>query len=82
MNETERDAARYRWLRNILSTAKGGAGVQVNEALGVYEKPKAGEEVRLYWYPATPVGFNEILASSLDDAVDEGLRNHPEEPPR
>ena len=68
-----RDAARYRWLRDTLHGAKAGGGIEVNDALQVYEDPIPGEEVRIYWYLHTPVGFHQITASTLDEAIDEGL---------
>lgn len=64
------DAQRYRWLRDTLHGAKAGGGVEVNDALQVYEQPKPGEVVRIYWYPDTPVGFCEIEADTLDAAID------------
>lgn len=64
------DAARYQWLRDTLHGAKAGGGVEVNDKLQVYEKPADGEEVRVYWYPDTPVGFCEFYAPTLDAAID------------
>lgn len=63
------DAERYRWLRDTLHSAVGG-GVTVNDERLVYQTPEPGEEVRVYWYPATPVGFYESKAATLDEAVD------------
>ena len=63
------DAERYRWLRDTLHSAVGG-GVTVNDERLVYEKPEPGEEVRVYWYPDTPIGFFECKAAMLDEAVD------------
>lgn len=64
------DAERYQWLRDTLHGAKAGGGLTVNDELQVYEAPIPGEEVRIYWYPDTPVGHYEQLASTLDAAID------------
>lgn len=64
------DAARYQWLRDTLHGAKAGGGVEVNSARQVYEQPIPGEEVRIYWYQHTAVGFYEQHASTLDGAID------------
>jgi hypothetical protein len=66
------DAARYRWLRDTLAAAKAGGGVEVNQARQYYEQELPGEEVRLYWYPDTPVGFLEVFGATLDEAIDRG----------
>lgn len=66
------DAARYRWLKAKLEGSLSG-GIEVNDAKLSYETPIEGEEVRLYWYPYTPVGFLQINASTLDDAIDQGM---------
>ena len=63
------DAERYRWLRRTLHSAVGG-GVEVNDMKLMYEDPKPNEEVRVYWYPDTPVGFYEQKGSTLDAAID------------
>lgn len=67
------DAERYRWLRDTLHSAVGG-GIEVNDLRLVYEEPEPGEEVRVYWYPVTPVGFNEAHGKTLDDAVDAAIK--------
>lgn len=69
----QRDSARYQWLKNVLHKALGG-GIEVNDERLVYEEPVPGEEVRIYWYPDTPIGFHEIKASTLDEAIDEAIR--------
>lgn len=71
-----RDAERYRWLRDTLHGAVGG-GVEVNDARLVYEEPEPGEAVRVYWYPHTPVGFNHVIACTLDEAIDEAMKGSP-----
>jgi hypothetical protein len=68
-----KDAERWRWLRDTLHGAKAGGGVEVNDALQVYQETVPGEEVRIYWYLHTPVGFHEITAATLDEAIDEGI---------
>jgi hypothetical protein len=73
MTEEQKDAARYRFLRDLLHKSVG-AGVEVNDERLVYEEPKPGEEVRLYWYPDTPVGFYESKAATLDEAIDAAMR--------
>ena len=55
--EAKKDAERYRWLRETLQSAKGGAYVTVNEHLSYYEKPEIGKEVKIQWYSITPIGF-------------------------
>jgi hypothetical protein len=72
----EADARRYRWLRDTLQNAVGG-GVEVNDERLVYREPEPGKEVRVYWYPDTPVGFNEAHGSTLDDAVDRAMDGLP-----
>lgn len=64
------DAARYRRLAAVLLGAKAGGGIEVNCQRQVYEQPQPGEEVRIYWYEHTPVGFEEVTAATLDEAVD------------
>ena len=71
--EAKKDAERYRWLRDTLTSAVGG-GVQVNDAALVYEESEPGEAVQVYWYPDTPVGFYESKADSLDEAIDAAIR--------
>lgn len=66
------DAARYRWLRNTLTNSVGG-GVEVNDDALVYQKSEPGEEVRVYWYPDTPVGFYEVHGSTIDAAIDAAM---------
>lgn len=68
-----KDAERYRWLRNTLHNAKAGGGVEVNEALQAYDTPVKGEEVRVYWYQDTPVGFYQSEATTLDEAIDAAM---------
>lgn len=68
----EQDAKRYQWLRNTLRTSVG-AGVEVNDAALMYEPVVPGEEVRVYWYPNTPVGFNQVLGATLDEAIDAAM---------
>lgn len=68
-----RDAARYRWLRNTLTNSVGG-GVEVNDDALVYQKSEPGEEVRVYWYPDTPVGFYEVHGSTIDAAIDAAMQ--------
>jgi hypothetical protein len=59
-----------------------GGGVEVNDARLSYETPTPGEEVRLYWYPVTPVGFYQVHGSTLDEAIDAGIaaESEPGEP--
>lgn len=66
----QKDAERYRWLRDTLHNAKAGGGVKVNDALQVYDTPVQGEEVCVYWYQDTPVGFYQSEATTLDGAID------------
>lgn len=63
-----KDAERYRWLRDVMSKSIGG-GVEVNDAALVYETSEPGEEVRVYWYPDTPIGFYDSKGSTLDEAI-------------
>ncbi|MDN7490521.1 hypothetical protein QZM35_22680 [Burkholderia sp. AU45274] len=64
-----RDAERWRVIRNTLSKAVG-AGIEVNDERLVYQEPVPGEEVRIFWYPHTPVGFYEVHGADLDSAAD------------
>ena len=70
--EAKKDAERYRWLRDTLTSAVGG-GVRVNDAALVYEESEPCEAVQVYWYPDTPVGFYESKADSLDEAIDAAI---------
>src|SRR5690606_25504180 len=73
-SQDREDAERYRWLRDTLHGAKAGGGVEVNDALQVYETPEPGEEVRVYWYQDTPVGFYQEHGTTLDEAIDHARR--------
>ena len=66
----KRDAERWRAVRDTLSGAVG-AGIEVNDEHPVYQEPVPGEEVRIFWYPHTPVGFCEVHGSTLNGAADE-----------
>jgi chromosome segregation ATPase len=71
-----KDAERYRWLRDTLHASVGG-GVEVNDRRLVYEDPEPGEAVRVFWYPNTPVGFNQSTADTLDKAIDAAREAQP-----
>lgn len=71
-SEERRDAARYRWLRATLERSVGG-GVEVNDERLVYQQPEPGEEVRVFWYPDTPVGFYQCHGATLDAAIDAAM---------
>ncbi len=66
------DAERYQWLRDVMGKSIGG-GVEVNDAALVYETSEPGEEVRVYWYPDTPIGFYDSKGSTLDEAIDAAM---------
>jgi hypothetical protein len=68
-SEDTQDAGKWRLMRETLTQGIAG-GVEVNDAKLFYEQPTQGEEVRIYWYPDTPIGFYEVKARTLDDAVD------------
>ena len=72
--EAKKDAERYRWLRETLQSAKGGAYVTVNEHLSYYEKPEIGKEVKIQWYPITPIGFYIVEENTLDAAIDAAMK--------
>ena len=74
IKELRKDAERYRWLRETLQSAKGGAYVTVNEHLSYYEKPEIGKEVKIQWYPITPIGFYIVEESTLDAAIDAAMK--------
>ena len=67
-----KDTERYRWLRDVMSKSIGG-GVEVNDAALMYETREPGEEVRVYWYPDTPIGFYDSKGSTLDQAIDAAI---------
>ena len=67
------DAKRYQVLRDLMHSAKGSASIEVNQHLAYYEPAKPGEEVKLQWYPDTPIGFYTIEGSTLDDVADEAI---------
>ena len=70
--EDAEDLRRFRWLARTLEGAVGG-GVEVNDERLVYERPEPGKEVRVYWYPNTPVGFNDAHGSTLREAIDDAM---------
>lgn len=72
--ELRKDAERYRWLKQTLESAKGSASIEVNQELAYYEKPEEGKEVRIQWYPDTPVGFYLVEDSSIDKAIDAAMQ--------
>lgn len=72
--ELEADAARYRFLVATMQSAKGVASLEVNREFAYYEMPEPGEEVRLQWYPDTPVGFYLSAASTIDAAIDKAMK--------
>lgn len=67
--DNDKDARRYAFLRDMLHGAVGGR-VEVNDERLVYETPEPGREVRIAWYPDTPVGFYEAFGATLDEAID------------
>ncbi|HEX7907317.1 MAG TPA: hypothetical protein VF534_04395 [Paraburkholderia sp.] len=69
--ESQIDGKRYRAIAAALNAAKAGGSIEVNQALQYYEKPKAGDEVEIRWYPDTPVSFYVVSAATLDAAADE-----------
>ncbi|CAB5083492.1 hypothetical protein IST4116A_01245 [Burkholderia cenocepacia] len=72
------DADRWRAVRDTLSGAVG-AGIEVNDERLVYQDPVPGEEVRIFWYPYTPIGFTEIHGTTLDEAADALISQRQEE---
>lgn len=70
----EKDAARYHWLNATLHSAKGGASVCVNDEFAYYEIPEEGKEVRIQWYPDTPIGFYLSEAKTLSEAIDAAMK--------
>lgn len=79
MNQNdEKDAKRYQFLSKVLTLARAGGGIEVNDKRQIYEEPVPGEEVRLYWYPITPVGFQEYKGRTIDEVVDAAMEEWPE----
>ena len=76
MDALAKDAARYRFLRS-LSARSLSCCIWINEEKLCYEDPEPGKEVRLQWYPYTPVGFYLAEAETLDAAIDEAMRGSP-----
>lgn len=76
-NDVFKDAERYRWLRDTFSKAVAGA-LHVNDERLYYEQPPEGQEVRLQWYPDTPVGFYLVHGSTLDEAIDKAMGGYRE----
>ena len=76
MTDDERDAKRYRWLRDTLTTAVCG-GVYVNDERAYYREPDPGKAVEIRWYPITPIGFVLVEAATFDEAVDEAMKSGP-----
>jgi hypothetical protein len=68
-----RDAARYRWLCATMQSAKGSAHLVVNEEAAYYDEIPEGAEVRLQWYPDTPIGFYIFEAGTIDEAIDAAM---------
>jgi hypothetical protein len=65
------DAQRWRWLVATFTAAKGGASLDVNDDLSVYQIPEPGEEVVIQWYPDTPVGSYVVKGSTMNATIDE-----------
>jgi hypothetical protein len=72
-SEDARDAARFRAIRHLMQTAKGSASIEVNQHLAYYDQCEPGEEVKLQWYPDTPIGFYTIEGHTLDDVADQAV---------
>jgi hypothetical protein len=66
------DAKRWRALRYLMMQSVG-ASLTANDERLVYEKPTPGAEVRLQWYPNTPVGFNYTEGSTINEAIDNAI---------
>lgn len=69
----EKDAERYRALHTLMQNAKGSASIEVNQHLAYYETAEPGQEVKLQWYPDTPIGFYTIEGATLDAVADEAV---------
>lgn len=66
----------WRWLSYIFNTSVG-SGVEVNDDALVYQQCDPGKRVRIYWYPNSPVGFNEVFGASFEEALENGVREFP-----
>ena len=69
-----KDAERYRWLCGTLESAKGSGSIDVNRELAYYETPEQGKQVRIQWYPDTPIGFYVFEAETINDAIDNAMK--------
>ena len=69
-----KDAERYRWLCRTLESAKGSGSIDVNRELAYYETPEQGKQVRIQWYPDTPIGFYVSEAETINDAIDNAMK--------
>lgn len=70
---TVKDAERYQALNALMQNAKGSASIEVNQHLAYYETAEPGQEVKLQWYPDTPIGFYTIEGATLDAVADEAI---------
>lgn len=68
---------RYAALCKLMESV--GAGIEIKDQALVYEPVEAGKEIRIYWYPDTPIGFYEVFGSTLDEACDKLIELQVEE---
>lgn len=66
----------WNWLANIFTKSVGG-GIEIHyEELAYLESP-SGKQVRIYWYPNTPIGFNEVFGRTVEEAIQRGMEEYP-----
>lgn len=75
LEQCRKDAERYAWLRKTLESAKGSGSIDVNSERAYYETPEEGKQVRIQWYPDTPVGFYVSEAETIDAAIDKAMES-------
>ena len=51
-----------------------GAGVEINGEELMYQESLQGEQVRVFFYPDTPIGFYDVKATTLDEAIEELIK--------
>lgn len=65
----QRDAIRYRALRELFARSVGGV-ISVNEHRLMYDTEPHDGAVHVQWYPDTPVGFCTLGGDDFDSMAD------------
>lgn len=80
VEELQKDAARWRALRQLTATSLAGSvnvDVDWNREALYYREVEPGKVVEVRWYPVTPIGFHNVTAATLDEAMDTVVAHLP-----